>query len=131
MTTPRSPSRSAQGRRQSGRERRITAEIIVDAYGPEERTMGWYYYLDGKLRFPFRARCLKRRSTLPLRIGEIVNVTAMAPEDDCAADMIVLVRLDRRTFGVPLSQLQPHAIDAETAEAIADWHYWCSKGYQF
>ena len=27
------------------REERIHMEIIVDAYGPEERAMGWYNYL--------------------------------------------------------------------------------------
>ena len=32
-------------------------EAIVDAYGSEERSMGWYYYLDNKLKFPFKARC--------------------------------------------------------------------------
>jgi|GEM_PF-3578496 len=25
------------------REERITLEIVVDAYGPEEQAMGWYY----------------------------------------------------------------------------------------
>jgi hypothetical protein len=28
------------------REERITNEIIVDAYGPEELAMGWYYHLE-------------------------------------------------------------------------------------
>ena len=35
------------------REYRITMEIIVDAYGPEEQALGWYCYLEDKLRFPF------------------------------------------------------------------------------
>jgi hypothetical protein len=26
------------------RENRISDEVIVDAYGPEEQAMGWYYY---------------------------------------------------------------------------------------
>jgi len=30
----------------SERENRIAEEIIVDAYGPEEQAMGWYYYLE-------------------------------------------------------------------------------------
>lgn len=93
--------------------------------------MGWYYYLEAKLRFPFQARCLKRRPTSPLKVGDIVNVTALAPEEDCAADMIVLIRLDRRTFGVPLSQLEPCDVDDNTAEAIADWHYWRATGDEF
>ncbi len=32
-------------RQDKEREERITMEIIVDAYGPEEQAMGWYYYL--------------------------------------------------------------------------------------
>jgi len=38
-----------------GRENRIYMEVVVDAYGEEERAMGWYYYLKDKLQFPFRA----------------------------------------------------------------------------
>jgi hypothetical protein len=32
-----------------GREDRIYNDIIVDANGPEEQAMGWYYYLDDKI----------------------------------------------------------------------------------
>jgi hypothetical protein len=37
------------------REERITMEIVVDAYGPEEQAMGWYYYLQDTMQFPFTA----------------------------------------------------------------------------
>ncbi len=70
------------------REHRITMEAIVDAYGPEEQAMGWYYYLDERLRFPFKARCLVVRRTSPLRAGEMVQVIGMADEDDCMADWV-------------------------------------------
>jgi hypothetical protein len=36
------------------REDRIHNEAIADANGPEEQVMGWYYYLDDKIRFPFQ-----------------------------------------------------------------------------
>ena len=39
------------------REHRIEQDIVVDAYGEEERALSWYYYLEGKLQFPFRAKC--------------------------------------------------------------------------
>jgi len=42
------------------RERRIQDEAIVDAYGPEEQALGWYYYLETHMTFPFRARCIYR-----------------------------------------------------------------------
>jgi hypothetical protein len=33
-----------RAKKDSKREHRIAMEIIVDAYGPEEQAMGWYYY---------------------------------------------------------------------------------------
>ena len=35
------------------REERILMEVVFDAYGTEERAMGWYYYLADKILFPF------------------------------------------------------------------------------
>jgi hypothetical protein len=43
------------------REKRITMEIVVDAYGPEEQAMGWYYYLADNLQFPFTVTCINKR----------------------------------------------------------------------
>lgn len=49
------------------REQRIQQEVVVDAYGAEEKAMGWYYYLENHLRFPFRAKCVAQRAISPLR----------------------------------------------------------------
>ena len=54
--------------RDEEREERITMEIIVDAYGADEQALGWYYYLEEHLAFPFRARCIAERSISPLRM---------------------------------------------------------------
>ena len=43
------------------REERILNDFIVDAYGPEEEALGWCYYLENKIQFPFSARCLHAR----------------------------------------------------------------------
>jgi Calcium binding len=87
------------------REDRIHNDAIADANGPEEQVMGWYYYLDDKIRFPFRAKCIAAKVVSPLRKGETVEVQRMAPEDACSADMLVLIRWHGRTMAVPLSQL--------------------------
>jgi hypothetical protein len=113
------------------REYRIDMEIVVDAYDEEERALGWYYYLEDELRFPFRARCIVERRTSPLKAGEEVQVVGMAPEDDCMHEMFVEVQWSGRTLGVPLSQLEAIEADSETREAIKDWHYWIARGYQF
>ena len=55
----------------------------------------------------------------------------MAPEDACAADMLVLIHWQDRTMAVPLSQLAGVKVDSSTAEAIGDWHYWVVQRYSF
>lgn len=118
-------------RRQPRREERIEQEILVDAYTAQERALSWYYHLENQLRFPLRAKCVSAAVTSSLRVGQIITVTAMADETACDSDMNVLTRLERRTIAIPLSQLEPIQVDADTAEAIADWHYWRNRGYQF
>lgn len=110
------------------REDRIHNEAIVDA-GPDEQAMSWYYYLEGKIRFPLRARCVAAKDVSPLRKGESVDVLRMAGEDACEHDMLVQIRWQGRKMAVPLSQLDPIDPDELTEEAIGDWHYWVSQGY--
>jgi hypothetical protein len=103
------------------RERRIAEDIVVDAYTSDERAMGWYYYLEGRLGFPFKAKCVAERAVSPLRRGETVEAVGMAPEQDCTGGMLVLVRFAGRKLGVPLAQLAPVGVDSDTREAIEDW----------
>jgi hypothetical protein len=116
-------------RRDPVREDRIQEEAIVDA-GPDEQAMGWYYYLEGKLSFPFQARCRSAKIASPLTTGEHVEVLRMAQEDACMKDMLVLVRWHGRKLALPLSQLTPVDPDDSTEEAVGDWHYWVAYGYQ-
>ena len=113
------------------RERRIEMEAVVDAYNSEERAMGWYCYLEERLKVPFRARCKSKRAISPLRIREEVDVLGMAPDEECESEMFVRVRWRRRSLAVPLSRLEPIAADSGTKQAIADWHYWLARGYEF
>ena len=115
--------------RDEQREQRILYEAIVDAYGPEEQALGWYYYLEEKMTFPFDASCILERSISPLQTGEVVNVHGMADEYDCMVEMFVQIEWSGRQFGVPLAQLQAIEVDEDTQEAIADWHYWLGRGY--
>jgi hypothetical protein len=113
------------------RERRIEQEIVVDAYGPEERAMGWFGYLQDKLQFPFLAKCIAERATSPLRVGDEVEVVEMGPDDECEHEMFVAIPWEKRTLAVPLAQLQPvRTTDKEAKEAVADWHYWLAQGYE-
>jgi hypothetical protein len=112
------------------REQRIAMEIVVDAHDPEEQAMGWYYYLEDKLSFPFLTQCIARRAISPLRVGDEVEIVGMAPEEECEHEMFVLTRWEREALAVPLSQLEGVAMDDETRQAIEDWHYWVARGYE-
>lgn len=113
------------------RERRITMEAVVDAYNEQERAIGWYYYLERRLDFPFLARYATRRSTSPLKVGEEVEVIGMAPVEECEHDMFVEMDWDDEGLAIPLSQLEVVDAADETREAVEDWLYWTKKGYQF
>jgi hypothetical protein len=117
--------------RDEEREKRIDYEIVVDAYDPEEQALGWYYYLEDKLQFPFRATCVAARIISPLRPGDEVEVVGLPPEDECEREMFVLIRWDDRDLAVPLAQLEGVGVGEETREAIGDWHYWIARGHQF
>jgi hypothetical protein len=119
-------------RKDKAREDRIVMEIVVDAYGPEERAMGWYCCLDETLSFPFTATCTGKRATSPLKKGDEVAVIGMAPEDDCRHEMFVMIRWEKDGLAVPLSQLKPGKnANAASRQAVEDWLYWVKMGYQF
>ena len=119
-------------KRDEEREQRISMEIVVDAHDEEERAMGWYYYLEDKLTFPFLTRCISERAISPLRVGDEVEVVGMARENECEKEMFVETPWEhKRTLAVPLSQLQVVHGDEETQQPVEDWHYWVEMGYEF
>jgi hypothetical protein len=121
----------AKPRRDSKREDRIRNEVIVDTHNAEEQVVGWYYYLEGKLRFPLRAKCVSSKIVSPLRKGEVGEVSRMARENARSADMLAIIRWQVRNVAVPWSQLVPLDAEESTIEAIGDWHYWVARGYRF
>jgi hypothetical protein len=120
----------AKARRDTQREQRIAQEIVVDAYDPDEQAMGWYYYLEEHLRFPFRAKCIAQRAISPLRKGQEVEVVGLGPAKECYREMFISVTWEERTLAVPLTQLEPIQADKVTRQAVEDWHYWVEHGYQ-
>jgi hypothetical protein len=120
-------------KRDPEREKRIDMEVVVDCYDRHERAMGWYGYLEDQLRFPFTATCTIFRAISPLRVKDEIEVLGMAPEEECECEVFVMMQWDRPDgLGVPLAQLKPiEDTDEQTKQAVADWHYWRSKGYEY
>ena len=104
--------------------------IVVDANGPEEQAMGWYYYIADTMNFPFSARCVARRTISPLELGDEVEVVDIAPAEECEHEMFVMIRWKSRQLAVPLMQLEGIEVDEETQQVIEDWQYWVNRGYE-
>ncbi len=121
----------SKAKKDETREHRIMREIVVDAYGAEEQAMGWYYYLEDTLNFPFTARCVVKRTISPLKVGDEIEILSMAPEEECQQEMFVMMPWERDGLAVPLMQLEVVQGDEQTCEAVRDWHYWVCRGYTF
>jgi len=118
-------------RRDEQRERRIAMEIVVDAYDTHERAMGWYYYLQEQLKFPFTATCTAKRAISPLRLKDEVQVVGIPGEEECEHEMFVTIRWEKDRLAVPLAELRPiNATDQRTKQRVEDWHYWVKMGYE-
>jgi Calcium binding len=117
--------------RDEAREERIMMEAVVDAYDEDEQAMGWYYYLEDKIQFPFVATCINKRRISPVPEGSKVAVVGMATADECLREMFVEIEWDGDTLAIPLSQIEAIDVNANTLEAIEDWHYWVNCDYQF
>ena len=132
--SPVQPTIMPTPKRDDAREERITMEIIVDCYNEHEAWSGWWCYLDDKLAFPFQAECIRARRASPLKVGERVKVIGMLDDDEAAdslAEMQVEIEWQDRRLCVPLAQLVGVGVNEETAEGIADWHYWVAQGRRF
>ena len=103
--------------------------MVVDAYTSDVHAMNWHYYLEGKVEFPFKARCVAVRSVSPRKKGEQVEVIGMAKE--CMREMFVLIRIAGCKLGVPLAQLEVSKAKSETREVVDDWRYWVANRYEF
>ena len=112
---------------QPDRENCIAFEIVVDAFDAAERAMGWYHYLQDQLQVPFKATCRSARATSPLEVG----IVGLAAEDDCMSEVFVLVKYAKSELAVPLEQLACHGLDEQAGQAVADWHYWVARGYDY
>ena len=121
----------AKPKQDKKREQRIQQEIVVDAHNAEEQAMGWYYYLEDQLGFPFRAKCIAPRAISPLRKGQEVQVVGLAPAEECEQEMFITVTWEDRSLAVPLPQLKTTQADKATRQAVEDWHYWVDQGYEF
>src|SRR5438094_10503568 len=92
------------------RESRIIDEIVVDAYGEQERAMGWYYYAADKITFPFKACYATKRASSPL-----INIGNHPPSSRYVLAMLGIPRRQQALLAeYPHHQATNHNSSANT-----------------
>jgi hypothetical protein len=49
----------------------------------------------------------------------------------CEREMFIEIEWNDDHLAVPLAQIEAIAAEADTEEAIGDWHYWVKQSYEF
>lgn len=105
---------------------RIDYEIIVDAYDDNEQSMGWYYFFEETLEFPFTAlvHLRKRDGTAE---AKRVKITGLASKEEgfMSEDFNLDTEQGEYTRPVAYSTLSEFKASEETLEAFQIWDfYW-------
>jgi len=107
----------------------IEDEIIVDCYDEYEVTMGWFYYFQDNMSFPFKAKISAETGIDNLKIGDTVNVVELMNSSD---EMISIydfkatvgIEYGEHIYDVSLEQIKGIDCNQKTDEVIEVWHYW-------
>ncbi len=118
----------AEPTRDEEREERIMMEIVVDAYGPEEQAMGWYYYLEENIEFPFKATA-QLRNTDGATVPKEVNVVGLASDEEgiTGKDFLLDIEAGEYINTIAFSKLSRIKASPQTKEVFAVWNYWIGR----
>jgi len=103
----------------------IDDEILVDCYDDDEVNMGWFYYMEGHLEFPFKARLdvKKRDGSTQLKSVEVLKLASTA-QNFAGEAFYVEVSYSEDIIETGLSKLCNIQASDETLEAIQIWKFW-------
>jgi hypothetical protein len=107
---------------------KIDYEIIVDCYDEYEVSMGWYYYMEESLKFPFTATAEQKMADGKIKLTEI-KVTGLASDEEgfMGKDFAFEMLKGEHFSNIWYSKLSQINGDDETLEALAVWDYWNSE----
>lgn len=83
----------------------------------------WEGHLEQALRFPFKARREEQFRRGPVAVGEIVEVLGIAEVDDLYG-ILVNVLLDRRSYTLPLCDLEATDHSSSNYQPLNDYVVW-------
>ncbi len=106
-------------------EQKIYDEIIVDCYDEIEASMGWYYYFEENLHFPFKATAQLKKSDGGVELQE-VKITGIASQEEYFVGKDFNLQMQSGEYLFPIAYSKLSNIRA-TLEAFMIWDYWVRK----
>lgn len=103
---------------------KIDYEIIVDAYDEYEQSMGWYYFFEETIDFPFTAmaQLKKRDGTIESKRVKIVGLSSKE-EDFMNDDFNLEMEQGQYIRPIAYSALSDIRAADETLEAFQIWDF--------
>lgn len=103
----------------------IDYEIIVDCYDEIEQSMGWYYYLEENIEFPFKATAQLRKTDGTTELRE-VNVLGLASDEEgfVSKDFLLEIEVGEYICTTAFSGISRVKASPRTKEALAVWKFW-------
>ena len=112
----------------------ITNEIVVDAKDADDVAMGWLYYMQAELLFPFEAKMEVKNRNEEKSVVRI-DVLDLSPDNENNNSPEVILEVSEkgseRVMDVRISKLQDVKADESTKNAVAIWKYWKSGKFRF
>ena len=107
---------------------KIDYEIIVDCYDEYEMSMGWYYYFEESLEFPFKATAELKKRDGSIEPKE-VKIMGMASDEEGFKDHDFLLEMENGQYvnKIAYSKLSNFKASDETLEAFEVWGFWIKK----
>jgi hypothetical protein len=102
---------------------------ISDLLGPLGKADGhtylhaWKEHLAQVLRFPFEARVEEQLRRGPVQVGDILQILGIADVDDLYG-ILVSARLDRRSYTLPLCDLEATDHSSSNYQPLNDYVIW-------
>jgi hypothetical protein len=83
----------------------------------------WEEHLEQALRFPFEARVAEMLRRGPVQVGDVVTILGIADVDDLYG-ILADVRLDRRSYMLPLCDLEAINPSSSNYQPLKDYVVW-------
>ena len=106
-------------------ERRVD-EFVRNCGGEDDLEIeeAWQKYLEDHLQFPFEAEIVDDPG--PLKVGDIIKVTAIESSDDLYG-IVIKARMGRKQYSFPICLLEPVEKESKNYQLVDDYNFWFSN----